>query len=95
MRFESLEKVQATNRIYGLRDNYLSLYGGYETNETFSDIHNLSLDTSNITQEQINKIRQLGGTVSLSKNRSPTPGGGGGQFGLPSNFYFISRSFRE
>jgi len=95
MRFDSLDKVEYSNRVYGLRDNYLSSYGGYATSNPLSDEHILSVDTSNITQEQIDKIRQLGGSVSLSKNSSPTPGGGGGQFGLPSNIYFISNPFRR
>lgn len=91
MQFDRLEKVRMTNSVNGLRDNYLRSHHGYDSSESVS-MHNLSVRLSNITQEEINMIRQLGGTVSLSQQRGPGPGG---HLVLPLYFYFISNSFTE
>jgi hypothetical protein len=90
MRFDSLEKSVNSNAITASRERFFRNYGSYQTNEILSNRHNLDPNLSNITQEQINNIRILGGTVYLSKTRTQFLQGY-----LPLYFYFQSNTFTD
>jgi hypothetical protein len=90
MRFDSLEKAIDSHAIAAFRERFFRSHGGYLTNEQLSNRHNLSPNLSDITQEQINNIRRLGGTVFLSQMRSQFSKGY-----LPLHFYFQSNTFTD
>jgi len=85
MFFFNLEQTINSHIISASRDRFFSMHGGFQRNEQLSLVHNLRPDLSNITQEQIDTIRNLGGAVSLSR---------AAPFSLPQHFYFVSNAFQ-
>ena len=89
MSFDNLEQSVNSSAIAASREKFFRNHGGYLTNEKLTQQHNLSSSLSNITEEQIDRIRSLGGTVFLSRARSPRSQGN-----LPLYFYFQSNPFQ-
>jgi hypothetical protein len=88
MRFDNLERGTWSNAARS-RDNFIgTLGGGQLRSEPLSGKYTLIANSSGITQEQIDFIRQIGGAVTLSRAHRDYPQGS-----LPLYFYFISNSF--